>query len=141
MRILVAAATIALAPYLVLTSAPAHATCSYVFDPASGTSKYICEQGPQVAANKGPLCAEPNKVELCTKCQGIFGQTGQAAYRAQWACGAPGRQGYYNVQFPCYVGTIATDQPDCDGTLDSSGKITRKSGKVDDVTGTASSLT
>ncbi len=122
MRILLAAAAIALAPCWVLTSVPAHAspTCSYMFDPATGTTKQVCEQytGPQ-ANSSVPPCKQGG--QICVDCTSALQNAGvtdpTALMQSAFDCASPGASPLMSSTAHCHVMSIATNQVPCSGDI------------------------
>ena len=79
-----------------------------------------------------PVCSQQNEDTKhgdwakCNACRYAFSQYGSQA--TAWACGAEGAGGVKPAgadKFPCYVGTVQTDQPGCNGRMtDEAGDIT-----------------
>lgn len=138
-----AAAAIALASFLVGQAPPAYASPCPPGQALSGVGpggNPICSVPPQVANTNGPVCTQAGKEADCVKCINELGTSGQPSFRAQWACGAPGRENYYTDEFPCFVGSQPTLQPNCDGTMLDKGDIRRRDGTVTPATGDATRL-
>jgi hypothetical protein len=121
MRILIAAAAIALAAYAVLTSVPAHAdpTCSYVFDPTTGNTTRKCENytGPQAQNTPTvPVCA-PGGLggRSCTDCTQKLASEhvddGDALTQSWWDCGMNGGRPAVTNKPHCYIDGVPTGQP------------------------------
>jgi len=94
----------------------------------------------KLASANGPICTIGGREADRTACTNALGLVGQASYRAGWACGAGGRQGYYTDQFPCFVSSQPTLQPNCDGMMLNDGSIRRMDGTIIPATGPGTSL-
>jgi hypothetical protein len=101
-----------------------------------------CEHDNLVDSGKHPVCYQGGTGPDCPACTTALGTNGQPYLRAAWACGAPGREGYYDDTFPCYVDSVAhpTNQPGCDGMMLRDGSIRRGNGNITQATGPATQL-